>query len=146
MKLLIKLFSTIAIIVCVSHAQARDDVKEYSVADALATEKAKSVLGNQVKFYFGKQAHGTVAKRFGEFGTNKKTNGVGKSDREACEWAFYSALLSLKQRAEREGGNAVINIRSNYRGNTTSSNDTFRCGSGAIMSGVALLGDVVTLN
>lgn len=145
MKQLTTFISAIAIMAFAMSAQARDDIQEYSIKEALSTEKAKEILGTNVKFYFGKQGHGPVVKRFGEFGTNKKTNGVGKSDRQACEWAFYSALLSLKQRAEREGGNAVINIRSNYRGNTTTSNDTFRCGSGAIMSGVALLGDVVTI-
>lgn len=145
MKTLIKGISALVLLSCVATAQARDDVAEFSIADALSTEKAKTVLGTNVKFYFGNQGHGAVTKRYGEFGSNKKTNGVNKSDREACEWAFYSALLSLKQRAEREGGNAVVNIRSNYRGTTTSSNTTFRCGSGAIMSGVALLGEVVNV-
>lgn len=145
MKIFAKAVVAAALASCIASANARDDIKDYSVADALANEKAKTLFNDQVKFYFGNQAHGPVANRFGEFSSNKKTNGVGKSDREACEWAFYSALLSLKQRAEREGGNAVINIRSNYRGNLTSSNDSFRCGSGAIMSGVTLVGDVVRL-
>ena len=39
----------------------------------------------------------------------------------------------------------MVNIRSNYRGSTSTSTDTFKCGSGALMSGVALLGDVVEL-
>lgn len=134
-----------ALICCAVSAQARDDIRDYSVADALATENAKNILGDNVKFYFGAQKHGAIEKRFGEFGTNKKTNGVNKSDRQACEWAFLSAMKSLRERAEREGGNAVVNIRSNYRGTTTTSTDTFKCGSGALMSGVALLGDVVKI-
>jgi uncharacterized protein YbjQ (UPF0145 family) len=129
----------------VCSVSARDDIADYSVADALATEQAKAILGDQIKFYFGDQKHGKVAKKFGEFGSNKKSNGVGKSDKEACERAFLSAMKSLRVRAQREGGNAIVNIRSNYRDITTSSKDTFKCGSGGIMSGVALLGEVVTL-
>jgi uncharacterized protein YbjQ (UPF0145 family) len=52
-------------------------------------------------------------------------------------------MESLKERAIREGGNAVINIRSNYRNNMTSSNTTFKCGSAAFVAGVALVGTVV---
>lgn len=126
-------------------AQARDDVAEYSIADALSTEKAKEILGDNIRFYFGPQKHGAVTKKFGEYGSNKKTNGVGKSDKQACEWAFLSAMKSLRERAEKEGANAVVNIRSNYRNKTTTSADTFKCGSGGLMSGVALLGDVVEL-
>lgn len=134
-----------ALMCCAISAQARDDIRDYSIAEALATENAKNILGDNIKFYFGAQKHGPINKRFGEFGSNKKTNGVGKSDRQACEWVFLSALKSLRDRAEKEGGNAVVNIRSNYRGSTTTSTDTFKCGSGALMSGVALLGDVVEL-
>jgi uncharacterized protein YbjQ (UPF0145 family) len=145
MNLFTRCITIIAISSCAAGALARDDIKEFSIADALATEKAKEILGSDIKFYFGAQSHGAVAKKFGEFGTNKKTNGVGKSDRQACEWAFLSAMKSLRERAQREGANAVVNIRSNYRSNTTSSPDTFKCGAGNIMVGVALLGDVVQL-
>ena len=45
----------------------------------------------------------------------------------------------------KEGGNAVINIKSNYKNNTTESDTTFKCGAGNIMAGVALIGTVVRL-
>ncbi len=54
-------------------------------------------------------------------------------------------MISLKERAELEGGNAVVDIQSNYQNNLTTSNDTFQCGAGAIVAGVALTGRVVTL-
>lgn len=145
MNFLTRCITIVAISSCAAGALARDDIKDFSVTDALATEKAKEVLGSDIKFYFGAQSHGAVSKKFGEFGTNKKTNAFGKTDREACEWAFLSAMKALRERAQREGGNAVVNIRSNYRSNTTSSPDTFKCGSGAVMAGVALLGDVVLI-
>lgn len=145
MNIITRCITILAISSCATSALARDDIQEFSIADALATEQAKNILGTNVQFYFGEQKPGKISKRYGEFGSNKKTNGVGKSDRQACEWAFLSAMKSLKERAEREGGNAVVNIRSNYRGAVSSSSETFKCGSGAIMSGVALLGDVVTV-
>lgn len=131
--------------VCALSASARDDIADYSVADALATEKAKEILGTEIQFYFGDQPHGTVTKTILETRTNKKTNGANKSDREACEWAFLSAMKALKEKAQSVGANAVVNIRSNYRNNTTSSATTFKCGSGMLVSGVALIGDVVQL-
>lgn len=145
MKVTFKWVSVLALAGCAVAAQARDDVRDYSIADALSTESAKEALGTNITFYFGSQKHGVVSKRFGEFGTNKKTNGFNKTDKAACEWVFISAMKALKERAEKEGGNAVVNIRSNYRNKLTSNNDTFQCGSGALMSGVALLGDVVSI-
>lgn len=129
----------------VSSAYARDDVDGYSIKEAMITAKEKSVLSNQVKFYYGTQKHGAIARNYGNFKTSKKTNAMGKSDKQACEWAFLSALKTLEGRAIKEGANAVINIKSNYKNNLTSSNSTFKCGAGTFVAGVALTGDVVKL-
>lgn len=124
---------------------ARDDVAGYSVQEALVLEQSKEALGTDIQFYFGNQAHAPVTKQFGEFATNKKTNAFNKTDKEACQWVFLSAMMSLRDRALREGGNAVINIKSNYKNNLTSSDDEFQCGAGAFVAGVALVGDVVEI-
>lgn len=124
---------------------ARNAVQDFSVADVLNSSDGKAKLGSNVKFAFGEQSIGSVAKNHGEYRTNKKTNAFGKSDVKACNWAFLSALIALKDRAVKEGGNAVINIRSNYKNNTTSSKTTYQCGAGNVLAGVALIGDVVTL-
>lgn len=124
---------------------ARDSIGAYSIKEALELEQAKSRIGSNVKFYFGKQKHAKVIKKFGEFRSNKKTNAFGKTDEAACQWAFLSALISLRDRATREGGNAVINIKSNYKNNLTSSEKDFQCGAGAFVAGVALVGNVVKL-
>ena len=123
---------------------ARDDIGDYPIDSVLQSEKAKHKLGN-MKFYFGSQGHGKVNKRFGVYSTNKKTNAFNKSDQQACEHVFLSAMIQLKQRAEKLGGNAVINIKSNYKGNLTSSNTTFKCGAGQMVAGVALQGEIVRL-
>ncbi|MGB2742542.1 MAG: excinuclease ABC subunit A [Cognaticolwellia sp.] len=124
---------------------ARDDVTDYSVEEAMSVNKVSSAIGNEVAFFFAGQTHNKVAKLMGEYQSNKKTNAFGKSDKEACQWAFASAMKTFKKRALKEGGNAVINIRSNYKGTMTSSETTFKCGAGTIMAGVTLVGDVVKL-
>ena len=43
----------------------------------------------------------------------------------------------------KEGGNAVVNIVSNYKNKETSSETEYMCGNGALMAGVALKGTVI---
>ena len=140
-----KLLLLLSLTVVSTSSLARDDVVDYSVAEAMKISKVSSAIGSGVKFYFSGQQHAKVEQTFGEFQSNKKTNAFGKSDKEACQWAFASAMKTLRQRAMKEGGNAVINIRSNYKGNLSSSSTTFQCGAGSIVAGVALIGDVVKL-
>lgn len=135
--LILTLFSTATL--------AREDIGDYSIADAMALEKVKEELGKDVKFYFGKQKHAAIAKTYAEVKTNRKTNAFNKSDEEACQWAFLSAMIALRDRAVREGGNAVVEIKSNYKGKLTTSNETFKCGAGAMIAGVALTGKIVKL-
>lgn len=135
-------------VVCVfalSTAGARDTRSMLSIQDALNTSGADEKLNGSVRFYFGKQGHPKVLKRHGEFMSNRKTNAFNKTDRRACEWAFLSAMVSFQERAQREGGNAVVNIRSYYKKNLISSTTEFECGAGAVIAGVTFLGDVVTL-
>jgi uncharacterized protein YbjQ (UPF0145 family) len=124
---------------------ARDTKVMWPIADALATPDAKAKLNLPVRYFFGNTAHPPVAQSFGVFMSNKKTNGTGKTDKEACEWAFLSAMLSFQQRATAMGGDAVINIRSYYKKNEVSSETEYECGSGALMSGVTFQGEVVKL-
>lgn len=124
--------------------QARDERLRFSIAEALDTPAARERL-LEVPLYWGDQEHPAVARRLGTFTANRKTNAFNKSDLEACQWAFLSAVLSLQQRALREGGNAVVNIRSVYRGVPLRSRTEFECGAGKIMAGVALEGTVVQL-
>jgi len=128
-----------------SAAQARDDRLMFPISDALGLEDAKTRLNQGVSFYFGDQPHAKVLQRFGEFQSNKKTNAFNKSDKQACEWNFLSAMLTFQQRALSMGGNAVINIRSYYKKHTVSSRDEYECGAGTFVAGVTFLGDVVKL-
>ena len=129
-----------------NYAQARDTRHMFPLADALGNEHANEKLDGSVKFYFGSQKHPKVAKKFGEFMSNKKTNAFNKTDKFACEWAFLSAMLSFQDRAKKLGGNAVINMRSYYKKNEISSASEYECGAGGIIAGVTFLGEVVRLS
>ncbi len=139
-----RLFILFVALAMTTSLYARDDRIKLPIADAIGTEEAKSKLNQGIKFVFGQGASG-VSKKFGNFQSNKKTNAFGKSDQAACNRAFLSAMLSFQDRAVREGGNAVINIKSYYKRNTFVSTTEFECGAGNIMAGVTFTGDVVKL-
>lgn len=128
-----------------SESAARDTKNMFPLADALNTPDAKASLNKGIKFYFGDSEHPPVAKSLGTFMSNKKTNGVGRTDKEACEWTFLSAMITFQQRAIQLGGDAVVNLQSYYRENPVSSRTEYECGSGALMSGVTFRGEVVKL-
>ena len=126
-------------------ARARDDRLRLPLADALGTPDAKAKLDPKVWLYLGTQKHAAPARTFGTYSTNKKTNFFNKSDKEGCEWAFLSAAIQLQERARKEGGNAVVNIISNYKDVPFSSETQYECGAGNVVGGVALRGEVVQL-
>ncbi len=139
------LFVALAMISLSQQAFARDDRLMFPISDALSAPAAQAKLSG-IDFYFGNQKHPKILKDFGEFSTNKKTNAFNKSDKQACEWVFLSALLKLQERAKRMGANAVINIKSNYRNNVVVSDTEYQCGSGNIFAGAALKGRIVKLD
>jgi uncharacterized protein YbjQ (UPF0145 family) len=145
MKGYITVFITAIIVLGTVNVEARDDHGMWSISEALNTEDAKQKLNKDIRFYFGDQSHPRIIKNFGEFMSNKKTNAFNKTDERACQWNFLSAMISFQERAQRMGGNAVVNIRSYYKKNTISSQTEFECGSGTFVSGVTFLGDVVKL-
>jgi hypothetical protein len=126
-------------------APAKDDRVKFSIEDAMNTGDAHDKLDGSIKFYFGQQKHAKPKQSFGTFTSNKKTNALGKNEEAGCQRAFLSAMIALQERAHKEGGNAVINIKSVYKNDAFESDTEYECGSGAFVKGVALRGEVVTL-
>lgn len=143
-RTILSLMLSVSLLLLAANASARDTVHHLPIADVLENPEYAGRLEG-VSFYFGNQSHPEIVKEFGEGRTNKKTNAFNKSDEEACQWVMLSALLQLRERAQSLGANAVVNIRSNYKNNETSSETDYTCGAGAIMAGVALIGTFVTL-
>ena len=134
-----------ALLVTAPAASARDTLQKLSLEPALAKANASGKLAPNIKLFFGTQKYPTPAAKLGETRTNKKTNFFNKTDVEGCEWAFLSAMISLTEYAQKVGGNAIVNIRSNYKNNVFSSETEYECGAGNVTGGVAFIGDVVKL-
>jgi hypothetical protein len=128
-----------------SVGHARNTVIKVSIEQALAWGEREGNLNDSIGLYFGDQAHSAVEHTYGTYTANRKTNSFNKGDQKACQWAFLSAMAVLQQRAVREGGNAVINIRSFYYKSEFSSTSEFECGAGNVVAGVTMVGDVVRL-
>lgn len=127
-----------------SLASAREDRIKLNIAEAFDKLSIQSQLEG-VQMFFGDQTYPSSIREMSVIRTNRKTNAFGKSDKQACEWVFLSALLALKDSAISQGGNAVINIKSNYDNREFISSDEFQCGVGRIIAGVALIGQVASL-
>lgn len=119
---------------------ARDDVHHFSIEEALSSPKAKGVLDPNIKLSFGSGTKGNIIKS--GLTANKKTNAFNKSDKEACEWAFLSAVKTFQERAVKEGGTRVVNLTGYYKKQPFDSKTQFQCGAGALMAGVTLKGDI----
>ena len=126
-------------------AQAADRINMIKIENAMAANGAKERLGDSVKFYFGDSKAPKVLESRGPVKTSKKTNSFGKSPEESCNWVFLSAMLELQKAAEKAGANAIINIQSNYNNVPRSSTSEIECHDGALISGIALKGDMVRI-
>jgi hypothetical protein len=133
------------LIILIPAAGARDTHQKFPLESALAKAEASGKLTPGVKLFFGKQKHPKPTAQLGPARTNKKTNFFNKTDQEGCEWAFLSSMMTLTQYAQRVGGNAIVNIRSNYKNIEFSSETEYECGAGNVTGGTAFVGEVVKL-
>ncbi|HVZ99870.1 MAG TPA: hypothetical protein VG841_06105 [Caulobacterales bacterium] len=134
-----------AVLAIAAPAFAEDAVGPHAIS--AVTERADYASQLQgVSFYFGDQGHPAVSRVIERDATTSlRTRKFGRSNEEACQWVMLSALIQLRDHALAVGGNAVVNVRSNWRNNTTSSTTEYQCSAGFLMAGVALKGDVVRL-
>lgn len=126
-------------------AMGRDAFLQLSIESALNSVNVKSELFPEIKLYWGDQSYPEPKTVFGEYKTSQRTNAVGKSKEEACQWALAAALKQLQERALKEGGNAVINIKSNIKNRERSSETEYDCLAGSMMVNAALKGTVVKI-
>lgn len=132
-----------AALCCVAGVQARDTKLILPVKDALnyvgKKGSAKEVLDPGIALVFGKGGGNII--RSGLV-SNKKTNGFGKSDEEACHWAFLSAVKAFQESARDAGATKVVNLVSYYKKHEFKSTTEYECHAGAFVVGVALKGDL----
>lgn len=125
-------------------AQARNTEHLLPVKAAVEGTLGKEKL-LAVPYYFKGQKHAPVKKTHGEWTTNKQARGAFRGDEPSCEVALLSALIQLQQRAQAQGGDAIIDIVSITRGQETASATEYRCVAGSFVVHVGLKGTVVNL-
>jgi uncharacterized protein YbjQ (UPF0145 family) len=124
-------------------ARGADQILDLPVADARASTHASALM--DIPFYMAGESHPEVQSKIGEWPTNRRTNAFGKAKADACNRVFISAIRALQARAQAEGGNAVVGVRSNTKNQNLESATQFRCAAGAVVANVALMGTVVKL-
>lgn len=126
-------------------AHAADTIVHVPLQKAIDAATAAGKLDGSVRFYLaGTGPKGKVLQAGAV--SNKKSNAFGKKDEDVCLWTAQSALIQLQEAARKAGADAVSNIVSYFRKNEYVSKTDFECHVGAIMSGVALKGDLVRTN
>lgn len=134
-----------AILLCgafIPSAHAKSEVQLHAIDDVIQSEDFQSRLGD-FRFTFGSDILGSSV---GTFNVKRTTNGVLKTDKDACEWAFISALLELKRLAQEKDGIAVEAIQSTITGTQYISSTHYQCLTGHTNSRVYLQGTTVKLN
>ncbi|CAG2150619.1 hypothetical protein D3C87_1085930 [compost metagenome] len=121
-------------------AAARDTKYMLPFQEVLDMPEAKEKLDGSVMFYLAGQKTPKVLEKKDSDVSNKKTNGVGKADEEACRWAALSALISFQDKAKSLGANAVVDMVSYYKKDTNASTTEYECHAGAVVVGVTLKG------
>jgi uncharacterized protein YbjQ (UPF0145 family) len=125
-------------------ATARETDHKFPVQHALDSAVAKKKLLD-VPFFMVGQKHDKAVKDLGVFKSSKTSSGFSKSDQDGCDQAFLSAIISLQERAKKEGGDAVVDIKSVTKGNNMESDTEYGCLAGALVIRVSLEGHVVKL-
>nr|WP_315593367.1 excinuclease ATPase [uncultured Cupriavidus sp.] len=131
-------------------ASAADELMNMPIDAALKSSAATSRIDPNIKLSFGfNKLDGAQSPVF--FKTVKrvrrpvnKANGEPKpTDAQLCESVFVEAVQELQQRASTAGNNGVMEIRSNWKDDETSSETTYVCAKGMAYIGVALKGTLV---
>ncbi|WP_420471517.1 hypothetical protein [Brevundimonas sp. FT23042] len=124
---------------------AADVVTIHELANVLERPEYAAQLEG-VRFYFGDAPHPGVSRRIeADVTTSQRSRRLGRSAEESCQWVMLSALIRMKNQTLANGGNAVINLKSNWDNVEWSSRTQYQCSAGFLMAGVALKGDMVSL-
>ncbi len=126
-------------------ALARDDVLHLSFQDVLNSQEAKGELDSRVCVFLAGQKTPKVVKTLDSDVSNPKTNGFNKTAAQVCNWAALSSLIALQKRTQQNGGNAVIEIDSSYKGKEFFSATEYECHDDVIAVGVSLNGTYASI-
>lgn len=126
-------------------AEARDDRLLLTIEGAMSKPDAKDRLDDTVQFFWGEQPYPAPLQSFGIHTTKRSTYALNKTDLDACDWAFLSAVVALRDKAKEVGANAVVDIKSIYKNREFRSDTQYECRAGHVVTGVSLEGRLVKL-
>jgi hypothetical protein len=95
------------------------------------------VIGRDVTFRFAAEPGRTPLE--GRMRSHRKVRNSNDAQRD-CEEALVKTLEAMAKLARKRGGHAVVELRSFWDGYPTSSTETYKCGRGASVTGVSLIG------
>lgn len=110
------------------------------LADVVKLGLEQGKLDGSVSFHLSGASTPAISERLGDDVSNKKTNGVGKDDATACNWAALSALMAFEAKAKQKGANAVVDLHSFNKKQSTRDPVNFECRAGNVMAGVTFKG------
>lgn len=126
-------------------AAADDAVSTHDIANVTGNPAYATEVGDFPMYWAGQSTPRIARTVEANATTSLRTRKLGRSTEEACQWVTMSALIQLRDHARALGGNAVVNIRSNWNNVESASATQYQCAAGFLMAGVALKGDVVSL-
>lgn len=133
----------LALLIISSTAFARNSEVLVDAMEAVINQGKGDLL--DIPYYLKGQTHPEVEKTISHMRSTRKGRSAFQSDDDACSRTFVTALKSLQERAQQEGGNAIINIISVTKDTPYEDARQFRCIAGGIVVHVAIEGDIVVL-
>ncbi|HRK65582.1 MAG TPA: hypothetical protein PLN53_14400, partial [Terricaulis sp.] len=113
---------------------------------AVLADPEFATLTQGVRFYFGSQPHPAIQQRIERDVTTARPARSRHRDTESsCHRAMLNSLVALRDYALRNGGNAVVNIRSNTNLLEFSSRTEYQCVAGRMRATAALKADIVRI-
>lgn len=119
---------------------ARNEAVMLPLADVVKLGLEQGKLDGSVSFHLSGASTPAISEKLGDDVSNKKTNGVGKDDATACNWAALSALMAFEAKAKQKGANAVVDLHSFNKKQSTRDPVNFECRAGNVMAGVTFKG------
>lgn len=127
-------------LVAATAVHARNEAIMLPLADVVKLGLEQGKLDGSVSFHLSGASTPAISEKLGDDVSNKKTNGVGKDDATACNWASLSALMAFEAKAKQKGANAVVDLHSFNKKQSTRDPVNFECRAGNVMAGVTFKG------
>ncbi|MFG0609802.1 excinuclease ATPase subunit [Delftia sp. WSY_14] len=127
-------------LVAATAVHARNEAVMLPLADVVKLGLEQGKLDGSVSFHLSGASTPAISEKLGDDVSNKKTNGVGKDDATACNWAALSALMAFEAKARQKGANAVVDLHSFNKKQSTRDPVNFECRAGNVMAGVTFKG------